>query len=44
MTSFRSITPHVAVLLGLLGAPAGALASPLLSGYGGPGAGSQVID
>ncbi|TMK97734.1 MAG: hypothetical protein E6G34_08530 [Actinobacteria bacterium] len=44
MTSFRSITPHVAVLLGLcLGAPAGALASPLLSGYGGPGAGSQVI-
>ena len=44
MIKFRSIIPHVAVLCALcLGAPAGALASPLLSGYGGPGEGSQVI-
>ena len=44
MINFRSLIPHVAVLCGLcLGAPASALASPLLSGYGGPGQGSQVI-
>src|SRR5437764_957114 len=44
MINFRSLIPHVAVLCGLcVGAPASALASPLLSGYGGPGQGSQVI-
>jgi hypothetical protein len=44
MIKFRSLIPHGMVLCALsLAIPAGALASPLLSGYGGPGEGSQVI-
>lgn len=44
MIKFCSRIPHGVLLCAVcLAAPAGAAASPLLSGYGGPGAGSQVI-
>jgi hypothetical protein len=44
MRSRRTITPTIACLVALSAViPAAAQASPLLSGYGGPGRGSQVI-
>jgi hypothetical protein len=44
MRSRRIITPAIACIAAILAAsPAAAPASPLLSGYGGPGQGSQVI-
>ena len=44
MIKFCSRISHGVLLCALcLAVPAGAVASPLLSGYGGPGAGSQVI-
>jgi hypothetical protein len=44
MTAHRTIKPTIAFLVALSAAwPAAACADPLLSGYGGPGAGSQVI-